>query len=306
MAGSAGRCTGCGHRESVSRHLTWNDAVFKLPRAVRRQWGQHGLGDAHVIRQTVRPEAFLGGRMQLDTNAAAAALHPIAERFGLTIEAAADSAVRLANANIVRAIQLISTERGYDPRDYALVAFGGAGPLHAAPIAEELAIKTIVIPPSAGVISAYGLIASDFVMFESLTRRERAGPDAADLVRSVFTEMKQRATGRAKALGLSGSLRLEFTADMRFVGQAFEVPVTFSDTEIDGLSAEAVRQRFLDAHDRIYFFGKDSDKPTEFVSFRLGVILPLGELPLLTESVAGQSQKVGSGSSTIGSGTTVC
>jgi N-methylhydantoinase A len=225
--------------------------------------------------------------MQLDTKAAAAALQPIADRFGLSIEAAADSAVRLANANIVRSIQLISTERGYDPRDYALVAFGGAGPLHAAPIAEELAIKTIVIPPSAGVISAYGLIASDFVMFESLTRRERAGPEAADLVRSVFAEMKERATARAKALGLAGELRLEFTADMRFVGQAFEVPVTFSDTEIDGLSAQTVRQRFLDAHDRIYFFGKDSDKPIEFVSFRLGIILPLGELPLLTESATG-------------------
>ena len=165
--------------------------------------------------------------------------------------------------------------------------FGGAGPLHAAPIAEELGIKTIVMPPSAGMISAYGLIASDFVMFESLTRRERAGPDAADLVRSVFAEMRERATGRAKAIGLSGSLRLEFTADMRFVGQAFEVPVTFSDDEIDGLSAETVRQRFLDAHDRIYFFGKDSDKPIEFVSFRLGVIVPLGELPLLTESATG-------------------
>jgi N-methylhydantoinase A len=245
------------------------------------------LTDAHVIRQTVRPDAFLGGRMQLDVKAAAVALQPIADRFGLTIEAAADSAVRLANANIVRSIQLISTERGYDPRDYALVAFGGAGPLHAAPIAEELAITTIVVPPSAGVISAYGLIASDFVMFESLTRRERAGQEAADLVRSVFAEMKERATERAASLGLSGSLRLEFTADMRFVGQAFEVPVTFADTEIDGLTAEVVRQRFLDAHDRIYFFGKDSDKPVEFVSFRLGIILPLEELPLLKESSTG-------------------
>ena len=129
------------------------------------------LTDAHVVRGTVRPEAFLGGRMQIDADASARALEPIAQRFGLTLEAAADSAVALADANIVRAIQRISTERGRDPRHYVLVAYGGAGPLHAAKVAEELAITTIVVPPAAGIISAYGLIASDFVLFESMTRR---------------------------------------------------------------------------------------------------------------------------------------
>ena len=121
------------------------------------------LTDAHVIRQTVRPEAFLGGRMKIDPEASRRVIEPIAKRFGMTIEAAADSAIELANANIVRAIQLISTERGHDPRDYVLVPYGGAGPLHAAHIAAELAISTIVVPPSAGVISAYGLIAADFM-----------------------------------------------------------------------------------------------------------------------------------------------
>ena len=111
---------------------------------------------------------------------------PIAQRFGLTLEAAADSAVALANANIVRAIQLISTERGHDPRDYVLVPYGGAGPLHAAKVAEELGIATIVVPPSAGIISAYGLIASDFVLFESMTHRAVADERAADVLREVF------------------------------------------------------------------------------------------------------------------------
>ena len=87
--------------------------------------------------------------------------------------------MRLANANIVRAIQLISTERGHDPRDYVLVPFGGAGPLHAARIAEELGIATIVVPPNAGVISAYGLIASDFAKFDAVTRKMRSTMRAA-------------------------------------------------------------------------------------------------------------------------------
>ena len=96
---------------------------------------QPTLTDAHVVRQTIRPEAFLGGRMTIDAAAAREALEPIARHFGMSVEEAADSAVQLANANIVRAIQLISTERGHDPRDYVLVPYGGAGPLHAAHVA---------------------------------------------------------------------------------------------------------------------------------------------------------------------------
>lgn len=242
------------------------------------------LTDAHVVRGTVRPEAFLGGNMQIDAAAAARALQPIAERFGLALEAAADSAVALANANVVRAIQLISTERGHDPRDYALVPYGGAGPLHAANVAEELGIGTIVVPPSAGIISAYGLIASDFVLFESMTHRAVADERAADMLREVFHAMRSRALGRAAASGLKGRLVLSLTAEMRFVGQAFEVPVLFQEAELEALDAAAILQRFGEAHQRVYFFGGEATKPIEFVSFRLGVVAPIGSLPLLREA----------------------
>ena len=248
------------------------------------------LTDAHVIRQTVRPEAFLGGRMKIDPEASRRVIEPIAKRFGMTIEAAADSAIELANANIVRAIQLISTERGHDPRDYVLVPYGGAGPLHAANIAAELAISTIVVPPSAGVISAYGLIAADFMQFETLTRRRLADGGAATFVREVFAEMKERATAKARSQGLKSKLVLELTADMRFVGQAFEVPVILAESEIGKLTSEQVRKRFAEAHERIYFFGGEADKPIEFVSFRLGFTVPLKELPLLAESATGAAQ----------------
>ena len=247
------------------------------------------LTDAHVVRGTVRPEAFLGGRMQIDTQAAARALEPIAQRFGLTLEAAADSAVALANANIVRAIQLISTERGHDPRDYVLVPYGGAGPLHAAKVAEELGIATIVVPPAAGIISAYGLIASDFVLFESMTHRAVADEGAADVLREVFRVMRGRALERARASGLEGRLVLSLTAEMRFVGQAFEVPVLFAESELETLNASDVRQRFGEAHQRVYFFGGEATKPIEFVSFRLGVVAPLEELPLLAETKAAET-----------------
>jgi N-methylhydantoinase A len=245
------------------------------------------LTDAHVARGTVRPEAFLGGRMRIDAAAAARALEPIAQRFGLALEAAADSAVALANANIVRAIQLISTERGHDPRDYVLVPYGGAGPLHAARVAEELGIATIVVPPAAGIISAYGLIASDFVLFESMTRRALADDSAADVLREVYRQMHGRALERAGANGIRGRLVFALTAEMRYVGQAFEVPVLFEELELESLRAADVHKRFGDAHQRVYFFGGEATKPIEFVSFRLGVTAPLEQLPLLAQSQPG-------------------
>ncbi len=248
------------------------------------------LTDAHVIRRTVRAEAFLGGRMAIDAEASRRVFEPVARTFKMSVEQAADSAVQLANANIVRAIQLISTERGHDPRDYVLVPFGGAGPLHAAHIAADLALGTIVVPPAAGVISAYGLIASDFMQFESVTRRRQLDDDAGRFVREVFAEMKARAGQRARALGLGSRLQLNFVADMRFVGQAFEVPVELAEKEVAKITAAKIRARFGEAHQRVYFFGGESEKPIEFVSFRLGVTVPLRELPLLAEE-SGQALK---------------
>src|SRR5262249_40428046 len=164
-----------------------------------------------------------------------------------SLEAAAVSAVALANANIVRAIQLISTERGHDPRDYVLVPYGGAGPLHAARVAEELGIATIVVPPAAGIISAYGLIASGFVLFESMTRRALADDAAAAVLREVFHQMRGRALERAEANGMRGRLVFTLTAEMRYVGQAFEVPVMFEEVELQNLRTADVHKRFGDA-----------------------------------------------------------
>jgi N-methylhydantoinase A len=242
------------------------------------------LTDAHLIRNTIRPEAFLGGRMEIDEAAARAVLQPIASHFGMSLEEAADSAVQLANANIVRAIQLISTERGHDPRDYVLVPYGGAGPLHAAAVAEDLGIATIVVPPNSGVLSAYGLLASDFIQFDSLTRRALVDDKAPEFVRQAFEEMKQRASERARGMGLEGELRLSFVADMRFVGQAFEVPVELDQADMAGLTAATLRRLFGEAHERVYFFGAELGKPVEIVSFRLGVTSPLAKVPVLSET----------------------
>ncbi|WP_298014824.1 hydantoinase/oxoprolinase family protein [uncultured Castellaniella sp.] len=250
----------------------------------------YGLGgtlptitDAHIVRGTILPESFLGGRMEIHAERSREALRPIAEHFGMSLEQAADSAIQISNANIVRAIQVISTERGLDPRDNILVPFGGAGPLHAAQVAEDLGVTKILVPPNSGVVSAYGLLASDFIQFESLTRRGVLDDDAADVVRRTFTEMEERAHAKAKEMGLEGELLPSLVIDMRFVGQAFEVPVEVPVGELDNLNYAQLRRLFGVMHQKLFFFGADDDKPVEFVSFRFGLTAPLASVPLLRE-----------------------
>ena len=193
--------------------------------------------DAHLIRGTIQPEAFLGGRMKVFADASRTVFQALAERFGAGLREIADSAVRVTDASIVRAIQLVSTERGRDPRDYVLVPFGGAGPLHATRVAEDLGIQMICVPPKAGVLSAYGLLAADYVQYETWTRRLPVDAAAPDAVRPTFAEMESALSQAFERLALGGPLRYRHSLDMRFVGQAFEVPVTLAADHLPGLTA---------------------------------------------------------------------
>ncbi len=237
--------------------------------------------DAHVVIGTIRPAAFLGGRMTLDAEAAKRSFAAIAQRFKLSPEQAAASALQLADANIVRAIQLVSTERGRDPRDYALVPFGGAGPLHAARIAEELGISTIVVPPNAGVISAYGLVASDYTKFDAVTRKMRLDEGTAKEAGKTFGEMRARLAAQFADMKLPGELVYTHTLDMRFVGQAFEVGVELPAGRLDKLDAPYLSELFADAHHRTFMHGANLDRPVEIVTLRVGATLPIGQAPRL-------------------------
>jgi N-methylhydantoinase A len=234
--------------------------------------------DAHIVIGTIRPGAFLGGAMNLDGEAARRAFQPLAARFDLSIEQAASSALQLADANIVRAIQLVSTERG---RDYALVPFGGAGPLHAARIAEELGISTIVVPPNAGVISAYGLVASDYTKFDAVTRKMKLDEAAAQEAGRIFGEMRARLANQFADMKLPGDLVYTHTLDMRFVGQAFEVGVELPADRLDSLDATYLAELFADAHHRTFMHGATLDRPVEIVTLRVGATLPIGAAPRL-------------------------
>ena len=237
--------------------------------------------DAHIVIGTIRPGAFLGGRMELDAEAARRVFAALAERFSLGIEQAAASALQLADANIVRAIQLVSTERGRDARDYALVPFGGAGPLHAARIAEELGISTIVVPPNAGVISAYGLVASDYTKFDVVTRKMRLDEAAAGEAGRLFADMRARLAAQFNNMKLPGGLDYTHTLEMRFVGQAFEVAVEIPAARLASLDAAYLAELFADAHHRTFMHGAALDRAVEIVTLRVGATLPIGAPPKL-------------------------
>lgn len=204
-------------------------------------------------------------------------------------EAAADAAIRVADASIVRAMQIVSTERGRDPRDFALAAFGGAGPLHAARVAGDLGVATVVVPPHAGVVSAWGLLAADDLLFDTVTRRMRVDDAAPAGVRAAFAEMKARLLARFAALGLAEAPRLGFHADMRFVGQAFEVAVELDPQALAGLDAEALSRRFVAEHRRVFLHGGSGDNPIEIVAFRLSAAVAPATVPPLAEQSSPQA-----------------
>jgi N-methylhydantoinase A len=240
---------------------------------------QPTVTDAHVVRGTIRADAFLGGAMKLSIEKAHKAFEGIAKQLGISIMDAAAASIRLAVANIVRAVQLVSTERGRDPRDYALLPFGGAGPLLAAEIAEELGIREIMVPPNPGVISAFGLLAADYVRVAGVTRRTALSEDAPTILRDEFQKFRDQAEREFRGMGLDGALAFELTAEMRFVGQAFEIPVEIDPARLAGLRYSDLADEFAAAHRRIYFHGGEPGRKVEIVGLRFGVRRRLESLP---------------------------
>lgn len=237
------------------------------------------ITDAHVVRGTMQAAAFLGGEMDLDAAAAKAAFQPLADRFGKTPLEIADAAIQLAESNIARAIQRVSTERGRDPRDYAMVAFGGAGPMHAVRVAEEIGLSAVIIPPFAGVLSALGLLVADYARFAALTDRQPLDAKAADVVRGHMTDLEADIRAHFADHGLAAPSRFQYTLDMRYRGQAFEASVELAADELLGLNQALLEEKFRAAHTQLYAFAKTPGEPAEIVAYRAGGSLPPPAFP---------------------------
>ena len=182
--------------------------------------------DANLVLGRLSSRGLLGGEMALDESLARAAFAPVAERLGFDVERTADGVLGIVVANMVRAIRTISVERGYDPRGFTLMAFGGAGPLHARDVALSLGIREILVPAAPGILCAQGLIVSD--LKEDFVASERIPGDTAGLRRlgGQVEALAARARAWLDAEEVpASSRRLELAVDARYVGQNFELAV---------------------------------------------------------------------------------
>jgi N-methylhydantoinase A len=226
--------------------------------------------DAHVVLGRIAADQLVGGEMHLDPARAAKAVDSIARRLGIGRIAAAQGILRVANANMERAIRLVSVERGHDPRDFALVAFGGCGGLHACEIARELGIKTVLVPEYAGALSALGMLLANRV-------RDYA---AGVLNRSDFEREFQRLEQGARK-DLPGA-ELIRSADIRYAGQSYELTVPWQAADPGA--------PFHREHQRVYGYS-NPERALEIVTLRVRARIEVKKPKLLSRSA--RSRKAG-------------
>ena len=235
-------------------------------------YGQGGteptITDANLVLHRLDPDHFLGGEMHLDEEAAHRAIkEKCADPLGLDVVEVALGIVEIANTAMVNALRRISVQRGHDPRDFVLVAFGGAGPVHANRLAAELEIPTVLVPMSPGTTSAMGLLVTDLKHDYSTTLIQRADRLDVEMVNRLYREMEERGKKALLTEGMErSSIGFERQVEMRYVGQSYELPIPLGDGKVED-ALERMLQHFHEEHERAYGFAAP-DEPVEFVTLR--------------------------------------
>ncbi len=224
--------------------------------------------DANVVLGTLNPDFLLGGRMPVRHDLARDAIGRLADRLGTDVISTAQGIVSVVTANMARAIRVISVQRGYDPRDHTLVAFGGAGPLHAARLARELDIGCILVPRHPGILCAMGLLLTDLRADFAVTRRRVLQANVLPDVAAAFDELTARADAWFEAEGIAAAdRRITRTVDMRYAGQNYELSVALPAGPVAPATLDVLADGFAAAHQRAYGFVAEDD-PVELVTFR--------------------------------------
>jgi N-methylhydantoinase A len=240
------------------------------------------ITDADVALGRISAEQFLGGEMRLDFQSAVQAIREkVAEPLGLSLERAADGMLAIGIASMANAVRAVTTERGLDPRDFTLVAYGGGGPPHAVAVARELAIRRVIIPPAPAHFSAFGMLLADLRRDYVLTHFSKlADLDMAELER-LYRDLEQQGLQALQAAGISAEQSVfKRAADMRYVGQEHSVAINVPP-KVDAEDVrEQIKRSFDQAHE-LRFSHSAPEEPAELVSLRVSVFgrLPKPELP---------------------------
>jgi 5-oxoprolinase (ATP-hydrolysing)/N-methylhydantoinase A len=271
--------------------LAWLDGAAALhvgPRSAGADPGPacYGRGgteptvtDANVVLGYIPTGRLASGELSVSREIAEEALSRVAEPLGLSLLETASGVHRLANASMMRALRAVSSEKGRDPREFALIAYGGSGPVHAAALAEELDISTVLVPPIAGLFSAAGLLSArkEFheVRFCTVDARDDAGIALLDELDRVMR------TSLAEMIGQVGELEWQRSADVRYAGQSWDIEVDFPRDEIDRGSLATLVERFEAEHERTYGVRHDPGSPVVIRALRLAVLGPAAQVASL-------------------------
>jgi N-methylhydantoinase A len=224
-----------------------------------------------VLLGYINPAHLIGGALKLNAAKARTVFEEkIAKPLGMSIEQAAYGAHLIAASNMIRAIKAVSTERGRDPREFALFAFGGNGPLFAAGMAAALGITRIVVPPSAGLFSSFGLLYADVEHHYARTfRRLLRQADLAEIA-AAWDALARQASEQLAAEGFTGArARLKRSAALHYRGQSYELIVPVPDGPIDARMVAHLEEAFGEEHERTYGHRAGPEEPVELVAIQL-------------------------------------
>jgi N-methylhydantoinase A len=247
------------------------------PAAYARGGKEPTVSDADIVLGYLDREALLGGALPIDVAAAEAAIRKrVADPLGLEVTEAAAAIVEIVNSNMAEALRIVSVERGHDPREFALIAFGGAGPVHAAALAAELQIPEIIVPPAPGAFSALGLVVSDLKRDYSRTLYADLGALDPARAAAVLADMETTASEWLSAAAIPPARRVLLgSADLRYRRQAYELTVPLADGPVTRASLDQVAVAFHDKHRQTYGHA-NPEETVQLVNLRLTAI---GRLP---------------------------
>lgn len=243
------------------------------PACYGRGGTEPAITDANLVVGRLSSDFQLAGEFAMQPDLALSAVEELASKLGLTPQDAAAGAIEIVNHSMAELIRALTIDRGLDPRDFTLVAFGGAGPLHGVELARELGIKKVIVPVYAGAFSALGAVGAS-ARFDYLTTFFLKSADAEPaLLQEAFDKLEERARAELQAEGLSVQPTIERAVDMRYDGQNWEIDVPFDAGPVTEASIAAAFERFCQRHKENFGWARD-DAPFEFVNFRLVASVP--------------------------------
>jgi N-methylhydantoinase A len=225
--------------------------------------------DASLVLGYLNPDYFAGGDIILDKRKAMTTIERISKRLGLDISTAAFGIHRIVNSNMANQIRLVSIARGYDPRRFALVLLGGAGPVHGGALIQELGISTAIVPQTPGVLSAFGLLIGDVEHHASKTYLTKANDVNISEIKSIFAEIEAENEMKMKIDKIPlTDINVYRSADMRCVGQSYEIEIPIGLEELNDKSLSEIISGFHDSH-KLTYGHSDPSMPIEFVNLRV-------------------------------------